>query len=248
MPAEQQSQQQARAEISSTERTRLVTLVSWLTVTLPRTAPEGLVVTRDGEPFGGALFGVALAVDPGPHVFTTRAPGGPLIEQRVDISAGERKAVTLDVRTSDGEAVPDVPPPEEEVPGDVPPETAKAPGRSPWVYVAGGIGAAGLVTGTVTGIILLGKRKTIFAECDPVPDEPGKHECSDEGLRAVNQAQNTLAPVTTIAFGVGAAGAIATVVLLIAGPSSPRTNSTFRAAPSLDVRAGGATLGFSGHF
>ena len=102
LPPEQREQQAARAEISRTERTRLVAIVAWLTVSLPANAPQGIVVTLDGEEFSPRLFGVATAVDPGPHVFTTRAPDGPLIEQRIDISPGERRAAVLDVRSATG--------------------------------------------------------------------------------------------------------------------------------------------------
>ena len=111
LPADQKEQQQARAELSRSERTRLVTQVAWLTVSLPTFAPPSVVVTLDGEDFASSLFGVATAVDPGPHVFTTRAPDGPLIEQRVDIAPGERKATVLEVRPSGAWTPPaDAPP------------------------------------------------------------------------------------------------------------------------------------------
>ena len=42
MPLEQKLQQQARAELSRTERTRLVAQVAWLTVMLPAPAPPGV--------------------------------------------------------------------------------------------------------------------------------------------------------------------------------------------------------------
>ena len=50
MPEDQKEQQAARAELSRTERTRLVALVAWLSVSLPENAPPGAVVTMDGEP------------------------------------------------------------------------------------------------------------------------------------------------------------------------------------------------------
>src|SRR5262249_43197556 len=77
MPREQQEQQQARADISRSERTRLIAQVAWLTVIIPPLV-QGVVVTLDGEEFPPSLFGIATAIDPGPHVFTTRAPDGPL--------------------------------------------------------------------------------------------------------------------------------------------------------------------------
>jgi hypothetical protein len=246
LPPEQREQQAARAEISRTERTRLVASVAWLTVTLPANAPQGLVVTLDGEEFSPRLFGVATAVDPGPHVFTTRAPDGPLIEQRIDISPGERRAAVLDVRsaTSPGEATP----PNEEIPespyttpeGDAP----EPKHTNPWVYVAGGIGAAGLITGAVSGAMLLHERNVIMTECsrDKVTPE-GAYVCkSQEGKDAVDRAQGTLAPLTTVALTVGIVGTVTAIVLYVM--DRPAATTEHAALPRLEVGPNGASLGF----
>jgi hypothetical protein len=235
MPADQKAQQAARAELSRSERTRLVALVSWLTVQLPDAAPPGVVVTRDGEPFNPGLFGVATAVDPGAHVFTARAPDGPLTEQRVEIAIGERKSIVLTVQTAEGT----VPMPPEII---EPPRDAGKP-LTPWFWVAGGVGAAGLITGTVTGIMLLDARSTIKKDCTGTSPD-GDTTChTQEGYDASQLAQNTLAPMTTIAFSVGAAGAIVAVVLLLThhpseGAAAPKT------LPLFEVTNGGGTLGF----
>lgn len=235
MPADQKAQQAARADLSRSERTRLVAQVSWLTIQLPDAAPPGVVVTQNGEPFNPGLFGVATAVDPGAHVFTARAPEGPLTEQRIDISVGERKSIVLTVQTAAG-TVP-MPP---EIVNDTPPTRS----ITPWFWVAGGVGAAGLITGAVTGGLLLDARATIKDECKGKNDE-GQIECSRKGLDAVNLAQNTLAPATTIALGVGAAGTLVAVVLLLThNPNEPVAAT--RPLPTLDVTSSGATFGFRG--
>jgi len=244
MPADQRSDpdQKARADISRSERTRLVSLVSWVTVTLPSSAPPGVLVTKDGEPFARGLFGVATAVDPGPHVFTTRAPEGPLIEQRVDVAAGERKAVTLQVA---GVAPPpdDTPPDDTAPPDGLPHDEAEHHNSLlPWVYVSGGIGAAGLITGAVSGGILLSKRATIVSDC------PG-HVCkTQKGKDAADLAQNTLAPLTTVALSVGAAGAATAVILLVIGNHEEPTERGTSMHPSFEIGRQGATLGLSGAF
>ncbi|HVU01349.1 MAG TPA: hypothetical protein VHE30_06340 [Polyangiaceae bacterium] len=250
MTAEQRESQKARAELSRTERTRLVGLVAWLTVSLPENAPPGVVVTMDGEPFQSTLFGVATAADPTPHVFTTRAPDGPLIEQRVELSPGERKAIVLSVRDANGELPPNVEGPSPyEVPPDQPGdgEPAATPKPSPWFWVAGGIGAAGLVTGTVTGVMLLGDRSTILSNCRADQRNPdGSIPCTPEGAKAASRAQNTLAPITTVALGVGAAGMIAAVAILLTD-SAPKQTVT-GATPALAVAPGLATVGVRGAF
>lgn len=240
MPADEKTDpdQKARADISRSERTRLVSLVSWLTVTLPSSAPPGVLVTKDGEPFVRGLFGVATAVDPGPHVFTTRTPEGPLIEQRVDVAAGERKAVTLQVA---GAAAP----PDDTTPS--PDGSAEQPAEHhnkllPWVYLSGGIGAAGLVTGAISGGILLDKRSTILSDCEG-------HVCrTQKGKDAADLAQNTLAPLTTVALSVGAAGVATAVILFVIGNREESSEGETSLRPSFQIGSRGATLGASGAF
>ncbi len=224
MPAEQQEQQRARAEVSRSERTRLVALVAWLTVILPPLGAPGIVVTLDGEEFPPSLFGVATAVDPGPHIFTTRAPDGPLVEQRVDMAPGERKTVVLEV--------PGTPPLDGATaapasPGQ-PADRTRPHGISPWVFVTGGIGVAGLITGSISGGLLLADRSTIQEEC-PISGKraDGTIPCrSDRGYAASQRAQGTLGPLTTVALSVGAAGAIAAVLIfLVDGTGSSRAQS-----------------------
>jgi hypothetical protein len=239
MPADQQQSQEARADLSRSERTRLVALVAWLRVSVPDSAPPGIVATMDGEPFPAGLFGAATAVDPGPHVFTTRAPDGPLVEQRIDIAPGERRSLILALRTSSSAPPqppvdPDVPPP-----GPGPDQQPKHGGVSPWVWVAGGVGAAGLITGGITGAMLLNARSTILRDCPnhSCPNTPA----GSEGMKAVDRAPNTLAPATTVALSVGAAGLITAIVLLVTddGGSSP----TRGAIPTVELGPGLATLG-----
>ena len=175
-------------------------------------------------------------------MFTTRVPDGPLIEQRVDIKAGERKAVSLDVRTSS--AAPESPPSPEESKA---PETdaSRSHSLAPWMWTSFGIGAAGVITGTVSGIMLLQDRAKIMSECPSSGRQPdGTIPCKDGGYAAVERARNTLAPLTTVALSVGAAGVAAGVVLLIVDASgSHRTQA--RTVPLVGVAPRGATLGFA---
>ena len=248
MPPDQQEQQHARAELSRSERNRLVTQVAWLTVTLPLDAPSNVTVTLDGEELAPNLFGIATAVDPGPHVFTMHAPDGPLIEQRVDVEPGERKSTMLQVHAAPAAAptegdIPATEPQEPEEPpsGDTEPPAKKS--ITPWVYVTGGIGAAGIVTGTVTGLMLLDKRSTIKSECNSRPDANGQIACTQAGKDAADVAQHTLAPITTIALGVGAAGALATILLIVADGGKTAHPSAHRMIPLVGFSDKGANVG-----
>ena len=242
MPQDQQEQQQARAEISRQERTKLIAQVAWLTVVLPPLQPPGVVVTLDGEEFPSTLFGIATAIDPGTHVFTTRVPDGPLIEQRLEIKAGERRAFSLDVRSSNAPP-PDAPPPESQNPE---PDSTPSHPLVPWIWTSFGIGAAGAITGTISGVMLLQDRSKIMSDCPSSKrDMNGAIECSTAaGYAAVRRAQDTLAPLTTVAISVGAAGVAAGVVLLLIDGSSSHPHAA-RTIPLVGVEPRGATLGFS---
>ncbi|HEX3593756.1 MAG TPA: hypothetical protein VHU80_01605 [Polyangiaceae bacterium] len=241
MPKDQQEQQQARADISRTERTRLIAQVAWLTVILPPLGPPGVVVTLDGEEFPSSLFGIATATDPGAHVFTTRVPDGPLLEQRVDIAAGQRKAVQLDVGTSSSPTT-DGANPEQKPPEGGPTKTHPL---APWMWASFGVGAAGAITATVAGVMLLQDRSKIMNECPPAGQRPdGSIPCKDDGYAAVQRARNTLAPLTTVGITVGAAGVAAGIILLITDASSSnRAQAT--TVPLFAVEPRGATLGFA---
>jgi hypothetical protein len=240
MPKEQQEQQQARADISRAERTRLIAQVAWLTVILPPLVAPGAVVTLDGEDFPSSLFGIATAIDPGPHVFTTAVPGGPLIEQRVEIAAGERKSMTLEVRNPAAQQ-PTLPPEQR------PPDAGK--GRhsnlTPWMWTSFGVGAAGLITGTVSGILLLQDRAKIKEHCHPEQAVNGVIPCDEGsgGYEASQRAQNTLAPLTTVALSVGAAGVVAGVLLLVFD-SNGSNQAGSRTIPLVALEPRGGTVGF----
>lgn len=241
----QKEQQTARAELSRTERSRLLTLVAWVTVKLPPSAPTGVVVTRDDESFPSSLLGAATAMDPGSHQFTTRAPDGPLIEQHVDVASGERKEVILEVRSPDGVTPEESPP----VPEETPPPTETPRDKvdhhtTPWVYVAGGVGAAGFVTAAIAGGLLLQKRSTINSECQKdQPNPDGSIPCTQAGKDAADLAKGTLAPITEVGLAVGAAGAIATVLLLVFDKPKSEARSGTRVQPMATVSGSGATLG-----
>lgn len=240
----QKEQQKARAELSKSERSRLLTLVAWVTVKLPPSAPAGVVVTRDDESFPSSLLGAATAMDPGSHQFTTRAPDGPLIEQRVDVASGERKEMILEVRSPDGAELEGPPPAsgEEPRPREAPDRVAHH--TSPWVYVAGGVGAAGFVTAAIAGGLLLQKRSTINSECQKdQPNPDGSIPCSPAGKDAADLAKGTLAPITEVGLAVGAAGTIATVLLLVFDKPKNSSRGGTGVQPMATVSGSGATLG-----
>jgi hypothetical protein len=205
LPPDKKVRHRDRERDARAWKAELVPQIPRLVLTLPQGAPAGTVVKRDGVALGPSEIDAAVELDPGEHVVTTQAPGGPVTEVVITIGAGERKEVELAVKT---------------------PVTSPAPeqGQGPDVrtivmYGAAGLGAAGLLVGGITGVLALGQRG--------VMDEPtawGGTSCSGaactaEGKRAASSLK-TLGLVSTIGFGAGAAGLGAAAVLFFTAPSA----------------------------
>ncbi|MGK3988990.1 hypothetical protein WME99_38455 [Sorangium sp. So ce136] len=224
MPPDQRARQAERAAAAREERARLAPRVPELALVLPPNAPAGTVVTRDGQALGEASLGVGLPVDPGEHVVSTRAPGGPLWEQRVAIAEGEKKQLTLEVKAPP--AVREVAPPPAASGG-----SEVSSGRRAAVYVAGGVGVAGVVLGGVMGALTFGKRSAVAEHCGAGIGDSREEACDATGFDATRSASTT-GLVSTIGFGVGLAGLGAAAVLYWTEPKQDgRGGGAARAAP-----------------
>lgn len=246
LPAAQQAKQRAkgRDKTAAARKAALQPKVPMLTLTLPGSAPRGTRVTLDEIEMGSASLDVALPLDPGEHVATTQAPGGPISTSRLTIGRGERKKVELKVELSGGAISP--PTPEDaKAPGEPdskPPEEAPAgrgsSGRRAGTIAAWTVGAAGIAAGFVTGSLAFSKQGAIDEGCGEPVD--GKVRCNSTGLEAAQGAQ-TMELASTIAFAVGGAGVAAGLVLLFTRPKE-----SAGAAAHGWVSAGVTTVGGGG--
>ncbi len=87
----------ARYKVAVETRDRLKPDVPRWTLSLPPGAPAGTVVKRDGEVIPEPALGIAVQVDPGEHVVSTQAPGGPLLEKKVTVAKGQTLTLTLEI-------------------------------------------------------------------------------------------------------------------------------------------------------
>jgi hypothetical protein len=211
MPPAQQQAQRARELIARRERAALESKVPTITLVLPSSAPAGVVVARDGKLLGAPSLGKPLPLDPGTHRFTTQAPGGPMHEQTITIATGDRIRLELTVQLPRGGGAA---PAAAQAVQAAPSPAASTPASRPWVFVAGGIGVAGLGVGAVTGILAISEKSTIEANCAGVA-------CSREGLDAAKRGQ-AMGWASTVGFGVGLAGLATGAVLLLTEGSGTR--------------------------
>jgi tetratricopeptide (TPR) repeat protein len=130
-------------------------MVSWLTVRLaPGADAPDLDVQCDGEALPRESWGKLRAVDPGPHRVTAVAAGRPRFEETVQIREA-RDAQVVEIP-----AAPEPPAARrllvESVPSPLPPRAPEPSSVLPWTtpvgWVAVGLGAAALATGTGFGI------------------------------------------------------------------------------------------------
>jgi hypothetical protein len=95
-----------------------------------------------------------------------------------------------------------------------PADTKRQPANHVPAYAAFGVGAVGIVVGTITGILASGKKGDLDDACVNKVCPASQQDTIDSG--------KTLGTVSTVGFVVGAVGAVAGLVLyLTAAPSVP---------------------------
>jgi len=181
--------------------------------------PVLTLVTKDGVPAGSTLSldgdaptppGTVRRVDPGAHTARLVAPGGASETIPVSIAKGEARSIAVGLTT------PAAPPPAVAVPAQPPSEPAPASDpRRPWLFASIGVGAAGILAGSVLGAVALADKSTISAHC-PTPGT-----CDSASAVSTANGAVSIGWASTAAFGVGLAGAAAAVTLWVMKP--PRT-------------------------
>jgi hypothetical protein len=175
-------------------------------------APDGETPTIvvDGTQLPQAVTGLPRRVNAGRHTIVVRTPTSHG-EQTVDVKEGEKKdvQVALTASSTTPEATPEAPVP---TPSEHTSEPSEATSHGPTAltFVGIAVGGAGLVAGSITGLLSMSKTSSLKGECLQ------NNKCtSGHGLSDYNTA-STLATVSDIGFvvaGVGAAVAIATLII-----------------------------------
>ena len=237
----QKATQGGREKVSAAQKAALAPHVPYVTLVL-RDAPAGTTVKWDDMVFNLPALGTPLPVNPGEHVATTQVPGAAPIVTKVAIGKGERKQVELKIghqeRARESSAPTDAAQPSAAPAATPSAEQADAgadSSRKILMYGAAGLGAAGLVVGSITGALVLGKKSTIEDNCVGT-------RCNAEGKDAADGAQS-LGLVSTIGFGVGIAGLATAAVLFFTEPKSPSAARAW--TPVVADRNGGVVVGLA---
>jgi hypothetical protein len=213
----------------------------------------GMQVLLDDKPVNVASLGIKRAVDPGNHSLKVTAQGfkGASLTFKVPEGGSVNEPVTL-------ERGGDVTPPAtasasgsaSAVPTTVPSDTSSVgvetpppkSGRSILPWVAFGIGGAGLVFGTITGVLAIGKHSTLAGECNGTCPSADSSDLDSYHL---------MSTLSTVGFIVGGVGVAAGVVLLFVHPGKTETTPASTAPTAkIDIQpvVGFGTIGAVGHF
>jgi hypothetical protein len=163
-------------------------------------------VRIDGSELPRPLVGVRHPVDPGSHVVELVVDDEVTARQSVTLAEGSNQSVVLEG-------------------GDVFGESQRT-----WGYVTLGVGAAGLATGAVAGVIMLNKKSDLDDVCTPScpPSSQGD-------LDSFRRART----ISFVGYGVGLVGVgLGTVLLLTAPSSTPTSNVQARIGPGSLTVAG----------
>jgi hypothetical protein len=171
----------------------------------------GIEVQRDGVVVGKAQWGVPMPTEAGTHQITASGPGRK--PWTVVVTAkGDGDTINVNVPGADHAPMPAPPPPE---------ALARSEGldtQRTLAIVAGGVGVAGLVTGTVFGFVSKSKRDEADLHC------VGSN-CRDQlGVDLRGEARNA-GNVSTVALLVGAAGIAGGAALWFAAPTGSSTSA-----------------------
>jgi hypothetical protein len=164
-------------------------------------------VSVDGAEIPAASLVAPRAIDPGHHVVTASAAGREPETTEIDVAEKEAKEVRLDLSASTA-----LPPPE--APAEAKP---RAGGLPMLAWVGFGVGAAGVVTGSVTGLLAISSFNSAKSKgCVGNRCPPASYGDLDTA--------NTMATVSTVSFvvaGLGVGLGVASIFLVPSGPSEP---------------------------
>ncbi len=202
-----------------------------LVIEIDGAAAESVDVTVAGEPVSSSLLGIARPTNPGTFKVVGKV-GSELVEEEVTLAEGEKQSVTLRFTGAGMAGEPETPLAEEPAPPEENPAKDSGTGAR-WQPIAGwsaiGLGGAGIIFGSVMGIVASGKRNSLDCVDNVCP--AGTDTSSYDSAR-------TMSSVGIIAGGVLAAAGV--TLLLTAPPPSDRAY----VAPYV----GFTSLGLTGNF
>jgi hypothetical protein len=212
-------------------------------VTVVVSGPDNPTVTLDDQPLPVAALGVRRPVDPGSHVVKSSADGWEPAEATFTVvDAGSANATLAMKRSALALAPPATTSPSPIAP--LSPSAGSAPvvdqgaaqGHGSWQTTAGWVGivagGVGLATGSIAGVLAIGKHSSLATEC--------KTDCKQSDI----DSYNAIGAVSTAGFIAGGVLAGAGLILLATAPKTAPSAGTARVTPYIGLGSLGAVGSF----
>lgn len=254
---EQAVQAQAQKD-AARELAELTPRIPKLVLALENAKPSDVQITMDGKPLSSALVGEEQLTNPGAHRVTA-VRGNEQADQSFHLVEAQRAQVVLRFqKLTPQAAVPPTPPANAPATSTgtkpqwstyAPAGSESQPATTPAASKGGGnglavvslvLGGAGLVTGTVTGVLAMSKRSDLHNNSD----------CRNDRCLATVKGDvdnfRTLRTVSTVGFIAGGVLTATGIVLLLASGSSSKKGELAR--PSVALRLAPGDVSLTGRF
>lgn len=209
------------------ERAEIEPQLGFVTLTIPNASDETKVAI-DGEEIRRAAWSEPAPVAPSNSEIVVTTPGHTPVKRTVALAAGQKQALSIDALSGDA-TEPVAPPPEAAAQG------SSGPSLRTWAYVAGGVGAAGLLTFGIGALMAKSTYDDLNNACHGGPCPSDK-----SGEISSGKTQQTIANVG-LAFGIVGVAAGATLFVL----SIPKSGEP---APATAFVVGPGWAGLRGHW
>jgi hypothetical protein len=222
---------------AATELEALLPTIPSITVTLDGAERNEVAVSLDGVALSSALIGEPRPVDPGSHHVEARR-GEQTVTADVTLAVSENKTTLLRFTKTAVQAVPASPLPSTTTsPAATDASPSHGSGRTVLAWTAIGLGAAGIATGAITGVVAMGKKGDLEDSPDCV-----ERRCLSSTMQSELDSYGTLRTISSVGFIAGGVLAVTGVVLLVTTPSDTRTRG------HLQLRVGPSSLWAEGRF
>ncbi|HEY8042493.1 MAG TPA: hypothetical protein VIF15_21975 [Polyangiaceae bacterium] len=199
----QDNRYQRAYDAATAERADIEPQLGFVSLTIQNPS-EGTTVTVGGEELRRAAWSEPAPALAGSAEVVVQTPGHLPVKRSVALAAGQRTSLTIDAQSGPLEGAA-APPPE---PAPEPPAPSSPIPLRTWAYVAGGIGAAGLVTFAVAAIMAKSTYDDLGSACNGGPCPASKADEISSG-----KTQQTIANVGLV-VGILGVGTGATLFVL----------------------------------
>ncbi len=217
---------------AGTELAALKPRLAWVTITVSGSSDAR--VTIDGAPVPPAAIGVRRAINPGERQLRVSAKGYLVQKKTLELAEGSdtQAEFTLEADPDQQAQASNM------LDSNAPASPSTVDKRSPVpMYVAFGVGGAGLIVGGVTGALALSKHSSLSKACN------SNGQCPSSESDTLS-SYHTLGTISGVGFAVGLAGVGAGAALWFLNKGAERPAAGLTVRPYVGFASAGAVGSF----